>query len=321
MQHATRLFARALAPLALVSLLPAAALAQGTVVLECSAVGIGGDNASFRGVRFEVNQSFTAVEIHVQGASAGVRDFDLELRRSMGYVDPIVHSVPVSANLAGTASTTPYPAIRVDFPAPVVVNGTEFFTLKVANLSGGTMYWEVAGIGNIPCPMAIVTDQNNVANPTVRTSACGLKVINDNGGVLGVNYCTALPNSTGAAAEISAAGSSVAATNDLTLVASGVPAGQFGIFLTSETQASTPLQSGILCVGGNIIRFQGPGQILQADMGGEFSLQIDTTALPAGVPTPIAPGDTWNFTAWFRDFDPASGNTANFTDGIEIAFS
>ena len=141
-------------------------------------------------------------------------------------------------------------------------------------------------------------------------------------GPIGSSYCgPAAANSTGSSAEISAFGSSEAAANDVTLTASNVPPMQFGIFLTSETQAATSVASGTLCLGGNIIRFQGPGQVLQASAGGEFSLQIDTAALPAGVPTPITAGDTYNFTAWFRDVDPMVGNTANFTDGVSITFN
>jgi len=140
------------------------------------------------------------------------------------------------------------------------------------------------------------------------------------GGPPGANYCNAQANSTGGAASIDVTGSNVAADNDITLMASGMPPQQFGIFLTSMTQASTPVASGTLCVGGNIIRFQGPGQILQASPAGEYSLAIDISALPAGVPTPIVAGDTYNFTTWFRDIDPAIGNTANFSDGYSITF-
>ncbi|MFT7679775.1 MAG: hypothetical protein ACI8QC_003780, partial [Planctomycetota bacterium] len=46
----------------------------------------------------------------------------------------------------------------------------------------------------------------------------------------------------------------------------------------------------------------------------------DLTALPApfGGPIMVMPGDTWNFTAWFRDANPI--NTSNFTDAVEITF-
>jgi len=136
---------------------------------------------------------------------------------------------------------------------------------------------------------------------------------------LGTNYCTAIANSTGGTASITATGSNVAADNDLTLTATGMPAQQFGIFVTSQTQGATLIASGNLCVAGNIVRFQEPGQVLQSDMDGAFSLQIDTTSLPAGVPTPIMAGETWNFTAWYRDTG-MMGPTANFTDGVEITF-
>lgn len=134
------------------------------------------------------------------------------------------------------------------------------------------------------------------------------------------NYCTAQPNSTGAPASISATGSLVAASNDLALHAAGIPPGQFGIFLTSMTQGSSPVGAGTLCLGGSIIRFQAPGQVLQASPGGEFSLQVDLTALPAGTPVAVAAGETWSFQAWFRDVDPMLGNIANFTDGLEVSF-
>ena len=172
-----------------------------------------------------------------------------------------------------------------------------------------------------------VSEIDPATGATTLLFSSGLNLVSIGGDVgggappsLGSNYCTAQPNSTGAAASISAEGSRTAIDNDVTLTASDVPPMQFGIFLTSTTQAATPVAAGTLCVGGNSIRFQGPGQILQADANGEFSLQIDTQALPAGTPTPIVAGDTYNFTAWFRDTDPMAGNTANFTDGYEITF-
>jgi len=140
-------------------------------------------------------------------------------------------------------------------------------------------------------------------------------------GAIGVPYCPANANSTGNMAEIAASGSATAADNDFTLTASGMPAMQFGIFLTSLDQASTPVASGILCLGGNVVRFQGAGQILQADANGEFSLMIDLTSIPAGVPTTVMAGDVWNYQAWFRDVDPMMGNTANFTNGLEVTFN
>jgi len=142
------------------------------------------------------------------------------------------------------------------------------------------------------------------------------------GGAISTNFCTALPNSTGNPAGISGQGTTSVAANDVTLVASDVPPFQFGIFLNSEMRGpGTPVASGNLCLTGAIGRYFGPGQILQADPTGSFSLQLDLTQTPT--PTQlvsIAPGETWYFQAWYRDTGPACP-TANFTDGIEVLFT
>lgn len=139
---------------------------------------------------------------------------------------------------------------------------------------------------------------------------------------LGTNYCTAAANSTGAAAAISAVGSDVAASNNLTLNASSMPNNQFGIFVVSATQGFVPgvggSSNGNLCLGGAIGRYRGPGQILSTGSMGSFSLPIDLTAIPQGNGTVgTSAGDTWNFQAWFRD---GVGQGSNLTDGIEITF-
>lgn len=137
----------------------------------------------------------------------------------------------------------------------------------------------------------------------------------------GMNYCTTNPNSTGVSGGIVATGSSLVADNDLTLTASNLPVGQFGIFVVGDAQAQTPLAEGFLCVGGTIGRYQQPNQIQQVDMNGTFSLQIDLNGIPQGqIPVPVAVGDTWNFQAWHRDVG-AAGQTANLTDGISITFN
>jgi len=225
----------------------------------------------------------------------------------------------------------------VGFDPPPVVTGTDDFVFTAQSnitLEAGTSYWVYV----VSSPMAgdpFLWDAATLLPSGANATAIGyefnggsssffnrLEVRGTPGtGSLGTNYCTAQDNSTGGPASISAAGSATASDNDLTLSATGMPPMQFGIFLTSMTQAATPVASGTLCLGGNIIRFQGAGQILQADANGEYSLQIDTTALPAGVPTPINAGDTYSFTTWFRDVDPMTGNTANFSDGVEITFN
>ena len=142
-------------------------------------------------------------------------------------------------------------------------------------------------------------------------------------GPIGANYCSAAANSTGATGAMSAFGLTSVAANDVTITASNLPPAQFGIFATSQTQGFVPgaggTSNGNLCLGGSIDRFAGPGEILQADATGEFSLSIDLTNFPnGGGVTSVLAGETRNFQAWHRD---QVGQGSNFTDGIEIVFT
>ena len=143
----------------------------------------------------------------------------------------------------------------------------------------------------------------------------------DFGGPIGTSYCgPAVTNSSGASGTIEAYGSDVAVDNAVQLRASNLATNQFGYFLTSQTQGfiTGPGGSqGNLCLGGAIGRYSS----LAAGTGsqGEISLQLDLTQTP----TPsgfvvIQPGETWNWTTWFRDKNP--GPTSNFTDGISVLF-
>lgn len=137
---------------------------------------------------------------------------------------------------------------------------------------------------------------------------------------IGTDFCAAAVNSSGAAGAITARGSEVAADNDLTLTASSLPPGQFGIFVVSPT-VGPPVQpansNGFLCLSGQIGRYNMPGQILQADAGGSFELQLDLSQIPT--PTALVAataGDSYSFQAWFRD----GATSSNFTGGVTIDF-
>lgn len=122
------------------------------------------------------------------------------------------------------------------------------------------------------------------------------------GGGLGTPYCSANQNSTGGIGTTVATGSAAAANNDVTLGARGLPPGQFGIFAVSRDAGQTPLNAGILCLGGTLGRYSAPGQIFQADAGGAADLSIDLMAIPqGGVTVPALAGETWRFQAWHRD--------------------
>lgn len=140
---------------------------------------------------------------------------------------------------------------------------------------------------------------------------------------LGTNYCSAAFNSSGLRAVMSAAGSKVAADNDLTIEAHQLPANAIGIFLVGPQRANILNPSGsagVLCVGGSIGRYVYPGQVQLGGAARTFSLQLDLTQIPQGAGFVTAqPGDTWMFTAWFRD-TIFGIPTSNFADGFEITF-
>ncbi|MEM9383309.1 MAG: hypothetical protein AAGB93_25430, partial [Planctomycetota bacterium] len=64
----------------------------------------------------------------------------------------------------------------------------------------------------------------------------------------------------------------------------------------------------------------GPGQIQNSGMAGSISLPIDLTMVPQpnGF-VAVQAGETWNFTAWFRD-QVMGSSTSNFAQGVEIVF-
>ena len=106
--------------------------------------------------------------------------------------------------------------------------------------------------------------------------------------------------------------------DDLTLLATDLPANQFGYFLCSQTQslAQPPGSQGNLCLGGTIGRFN--KDVQNSGAVGAFSIQVDLTQLPVSPPVAVQPGETWNFSAWYRDINPTP--TSNFTDGVAVLF-
>lgn len=141
---------------------------------------------------------------------------------------------------------------------------------------------------------------------------------NGDGVNVGTPYCATNPNTTGQPGLLSATGSTDVTLNDLTLTATQLPANQFCLVVTSQTQAFVPNPGGSdgnLCVGGQIGRYQ--NNIINAGPAGIASLQIDLTAVP--LPNSlysVQPGDTVNFQLWHRDGPTSS----NLTQGLEITF-
>ena len=148
-------------------------------------------------------------------------------------------------------------------------------------------------------------------------------VVEEVGGAIGVNYCNANVNSTGASGRIGASGSNVASNNNLTLLADRLPNNSFGFFLTSQSQGfiqNPGGSAGNLCLSGGIGRYVGAGQIKTSGTAGAFSLALDLTQTPQPTgTTAVVAGQTWNFTTWYRDVVGGSA-TSNFTDGFSVAF-
>jgi hypothetical protein len=136
-------------------------------------------------------------------------------------------------------------------------------------------------------------------------------------GGVGSAYCQSLPNSSGAAATISASGSATVASNNFILQAASLPAGQLGYFLMSTTQGFAPGfggSQGILCLGAPIVRLN--QAVLSASPMGTVSLPINLSNLPNGMS--ISAGQTWNFQYWSRDLNPMP--TSNTTHGVQVSF-
>ncbi len=111
---------------------------------------------------------------------------------------------------------------------------------------------------------------------------------------------------------------------DGALFSRNLPSNAFGFFLTSLTQgfiANPGGSQGNLCLSGSIGRYVGPGQVQNSGSAGAISLAVDLTQHPnASGFVSVQIGETWNFTAWYRD---SLGGTAtsNFADGLEISFN
>jgi hypothetical protein len=140
---------------------------------------------------------------------------------------------------------------------------------------------------------------------------------------LGCNYCSSPVNSTGHKSQLSAMGSTLASSNDLTLTVTQAPNDQVGFVLASQTQGLLPNPAGSqgnLCLGGNLARFNRPGEI-GLIAGGSFSLVLPLNDFPEhpifGVA--VMAGDSWNFQFWHRDM-VGGVSTSNFSNGLEIMF-
>lgn len=125
------------------------------------------------------------------------------------------------------------------------------------------------------------------------------------------SYCTSLPNSTGAAAQITASSCNRVSENAFTLSASPLP-NQPGLFFYGAQQVQAPLGGGFRCVGGSLFRLP-----VQWAQNGLMERSVDLTAPPAAAGQ-ITAGSSWNFQAWYRD--PFAAATSNLTNAVTVRF-
>ncbi|MEM1449430.1 MAG: S8 family serine peptidase [Planctomycetota bacterium] len=126
-------------------------------------------------------------------------------------------------------------------------------------------------------------------------------------------YCLGEPNSFSVlGAQLSTTGSTSIGANNLSLLAFQLPPFTSALVARSETQASTPVGDGTLCLGGNVFRIA----VVQADFIGTASYSIDVTTAPTGAM--ILSGSTWNYQLWYRDIGGPGGTGFNFTDAVEV---
>ncbi len=129
---------------------------------------------------------------------------------------------------------------------------------------------------------------------------------------IGTRYCTALPNSTGAPAQISASGSASVVQNNLVAQAAPVPSNTSGMVLYGLQPSQTPFGNGIKCIASPIRRLP-----VTSSSGTTLAQAVNVNAgSAAGV---ILAGTTWHFQGRFRD-NAAGGSGTNLSDGLRITF-
>jgi len=164
-------------------------------LLVCEMPGLmNGDNANSRGVRFTTDRDFLASELRFNATTAGTYTFDVELRRSSGFLATPERVVTgLSVAVPGGLNVQPFRAVAVEFQDVVRVLGAETFTLKMTNVSGpGTLLFETYGIGQTPCPNVQETTENNVATPTERGDPAGYRLLGARELPLPVLWCNSV---------------------------------------------------------------------------------------------------------------------------------
>lgn len=130
----------------------------------CEVSGPSVDDARINGIVFTVDKPFESVQVRLDLAQAGHYDFTAEIRRSTGFVSP-----PVGSQHQSYDFSAGHWYIQFEF-GPIPVVGRETFAFRLTNVATPDdigLFFE--GTANVDtCPDFYDTNENNVADPSVR---------------------------------------------------------------------------------------------------------------------------------------------------------
>ena len=173
----------------------------------------------------------------------------------------------------------------------VTADGTPLTTI---NSFGIDAEGELLVIGNFPSAVFRV-----IPAPTCGTS----------------NFCVTSPNSVGAGALITSAGTTSFASNDFQLEVNDLVPGQFALCYYGANDIQVPFMDGYRCIGGQTRRINPP---VLASVTGFLRREIDLGNQSGS--NQITPGSTWHFQAWYRDPNGPGGSGANLSDALTATF-
>ncbi len=190
------------------------------------------------------------------------------------------------------------------------------FRLQSANVPAGDVTGTsgvVIGIDHDGNPMSFGFSREPGARLTISLET----------GFLGDVSCNQIQvNSTGQSGRIRAVGSPRVVDDNFTLITTSLPTNSFGFFFVGTAQGNGTTSEGYtVCVGGNVGRFLGVGQIKNTGSSDGFSVTIPLTTFPGNPVTPVVPGSTFVFQAWHRDILPVLGVPSHpLTNAVQVTF-
>jgi hypothetical protein len=256
-------------------------------------------------VRSELGGLVTEVEVIVDGPAGAT--FGLRIRRGQGWNAADPHfTTSITLPVAGVQS------ILVDVSAATIVLG-----------DGDAMVIEMQGSGDFvfargsyvsPATGSRAYEHPLFLNAPGCYNDCGWRLafrmfVDPAGGAF--PYCSATPNSTGSAAQMSLVGSPSIAANDIVLRAEPTP-NEPGIFIMGTSTEGFPLGPGTLCVALPFHRLQ-----FAFGVNNVMDFAVDLNNLPPAFG--VMAGEVWNFQAYYRD--PSVPPGFNLSNGLHLLFA